>query len=128
MQTDTIWKRATRRLATRLNAQGRKVQRRNLAVEGRGTKSSWDKLNKSRLEPLAQVNIDSGQIYWHASILAELRELNILDEEEAEQEDETTLDDPDGMEEDNQEHENERDHSDEDNDEPGHRRDENDEY
>ena len=92
-----------------------------------GTKSSWDKLNQ-RLEPLALVNIDSGQIYWHASILAELRELKILDEEEAEQEDETTLDDPDGMEEDNQEHENERDHSDEDNDEPGHRRDENDEY
>ena len=30
MQTDTIWKRATRRLATRVNAQGRKVQRRNL--------------------------------------------------------------------------------------------------
>ena len=46
----------------------------------------------------------------------------------ASEEDETTLDDPDGMEEDNQEHENERDHSDEDNDEPGHRRDENDEY
>ena len=77
MQTDTIWKRATRRLATRVNAQGRKAQRMNLAVEGQGTKISWNKLNK-RLEPLAQVHIDSGQVYWHASILAELRELNIL--------------------------------------------------
>ena len=74
MQTERIWKRATRRLATRVNAQGRLVQRRNLTTEGRGTQSSWDKLNK-RLEPLAQIHSETGEVYWHASIREEWKKL-----------------------------------------------------
>ena len=104
MQVDNIWKRATRRLATRINAQGRRVQRRNLAVEGRGTQSSWDKLNK-RLEPLAQVDSSSGEAYWHASIREEWKKLHIIgdEDENGEQDTTQTLDDPEDKGEDNRE-------------------------
>ena len=61
IQHETIWKRAMRRLATRINAQGRRVQRRNLSTEGRGTRSKWEKLNK-RMGPVAHLDPDSGEV------------------------------------------------------------------
>ena len=127
MQIDNIWKRATRRLATRINAQGRRVQRRNLAVEGRGTRSSWDKLNK-RLEPLAQVDTHSGEVHWHASIREEWKGLYIISDEDETRETETTLDDPEDEGEDNEQNEIESNDSDEEEEMPEHRRDENNEH
>ena len=127
MQIDNIWKRATRRLATRINAQGRRVQRRNLAVEGRGTRSSWDKLNK-RLEPLAQVDTHSGEVHWHASIREEWKELYIISDEDETGEAETTVDDPEDEEGGHEQNEAESNNTDEEEEVPDHRRDENNEY
>ena len=127
MQTERIWRRATRRLATRVNAQGRIVQRRNLTTEGRGTQSSWDKLNK-KLEPLAQVHSTSGEVHWHASIKEEWKELHILGEEEEQEEQEPSLDDPEDEGEDNREEEEMNSNSEEEEEVPDHRRDENSEY
>ena len=127
MQTEMIWKRATRRLATRANAQGRLVQRRNLAAEGRGAQSSWDKLNK-RLEPLAQVDTNSGEIHWHASIREEWKELRIIRDEDKTVEQESTMDDPEDVEEDTREEEGVNYNKDEEEEIPDHRRDENNEY
>ena len=129
MQIDTIWKRATRRLATRVNAQGRLVQRRNLTVEGRGTQSSWDKLNK-RLEPLAQIHSQSetGEVYWHASIREEWKELHILGDNDEHDEQDPLADDPEDIGEDNREEERTNYGSEEEEEVPEHRRDENTEY
>ena len=127
MQIDTVWKRSTRRLATRVNAQGRLVQRRNLTIEGRGTQSSWDKLNK-RLEPLAQVHSNSGEVYWHASIREEWKELHILGDEEEQDEQQPPLDDPEDVGEDNREEEETNHNTEEEEEVPDHRRDENNEY
>ena len=127
MQTDRIWRRATRRLATRVNAQGRLVQRRNLTTEGRGTQRTWDKLNK-KLEPLAQIHSTTGEVYWHASIREEWKELHILGDEGEDEEQETPLDDPEDMVEDNREEEDTNNDSEEEEEIPEHRRDENNEY
>ena len=127
MQTETIWKRATRRLATRVNAQGRIVQRRNLTTEGRGTQSSWDKLNK-KLEPLAQIHSTSGDVHWHASIREEWKELHILGSDEEHEEQEPSLDDPEDVGEDNREEEDPNYNTEEEEEVPNHRRDENNEY
>ena len=127
MQTERIWKRATRRLATRVNAQGRLVQRKNLTNEGKGTQSPWDKLNK-KLEPLAQIHTETGEVYWHASIREEWKELHILGEEGEDEEQESTLDDPEIREEDNEEEEGDNHESEEEEEIPEHRRDENNEY
>ena len=127
VQTEKNWKRATRRLATRVNAQGRLVQRRNLATEGRGTQSSWDKLNK-RLEPLAQLHSTTGEVYWHASIREEWKELHILGDEGEDEEQETPPDDPEDTAEDNREEEDTNNYTEEEEETPEHRRDENNEY
>ena len=124
MQVDNIWRRATRRLATRINAQGRKVQRKNLAEEGRGSHNSWDKLNK-KLEPLAQVNTNNGEVFWHASIREEWKELHIIGDEDELENQEENIDDPEDTEEGNQE---EGRDTDEEEETPYHRRDENNEY
>ena len=71
IQHETIWRRAMRRLATRINAQGRRVQRRNLTVKGRGATSEWEKLNK-RMGPLAHLDPDSGEVHWSQAIKDEL--------------------------------------------------------
>ena len=86
IQHETIWKRAMRRLATRINAQGRRVQRRNLAVEGRGTTSKWEKLNK-RIGPMAHLDPDTGEVRWNPAIKVELQGLHILETEEGAGED-----------------------------------------
>ena len=127
MQVDNIWKRATRRLATRINAQGRRVQRRNLATEGRGTRSSWDKLNK-RLEPLAQVDTHSGEVHWHASIREQWKSLYIISDEEERNELDPTLDDPEDTGEGPEEYNIEENDSEEEESYSDPRRDENNEY
>ena len=89
IQHETIWKRAMRRLATRINAQGRRVQRRNLSTEGRGTRSKWEKLNK-RMGPLAHLDPDSGEVHWNPALRQGLQNLHILEtEEHPEMEEET---------------------------------------
>ena len=70
-----------RRLATRINAQGRRVQRRNLSVEGRGTTSKWEKLNKI-MGALAHLDPHSGEVHWNPAIKEELERLHILETEE----------------------------------------------
>ena len=110
-----------------MNAQGRLVQRRNLASEGRGTQSSWSKLNK-KLEPLAQIHTSTGEVYWHASIREEWKELHILRDEEEHEEQEDSLDDPEDVEEDNRGEEGTNYNTEEEDEIPDHRRDENNEY
>ena len=127
MNIETIWKRATRRLATRVNAQGRLIQRRNLTVEGRGTQSSWNKLNK-RLEPLAQVHSETGEVYWHASVREEWKKLHILGNDEEHEEQDTLIDEPEDIGEENREHEGTNYSTEEEEEVPEHRRDENSEY
>ena len=100
------------------------MQRRNLTTEGRGTQSSWDKLNK-KLEPLAQIHSTSGDIHWHASIREEWKELHILGSDEEHEEQEPSLDDPEDVGEDNREEEDPNYNTEEEEEVPNHRRDEN---
>ena len=119
-----------RRLATRINAQGRRVQRRNLSTEGRGTRSKWEKLNK-RMGPLAHLDPDSGEVLWNPALRSELQKLHILETEEnveAEEEDEREMEAQDDEEEEDQHGDGTEREEEEDDMTSNHRQDENDEY
>ena len=129
IQHETIWKRAMRRLATRINAQGRRVQRRNLSTEGRGTRSKWEKLNK-RMGPLAHLDPDSGEVIWNPALRTDLRALHILGTEDSpgtEEEEDREME-AQGEEEEEDQHERVEGGGEEDEEPPDPRRDENEEY
>ena len=71
---------------------------------------------------------NSGEVYWHASIRAEWKELHILGSEEEHDEQDTSLDDPEDVGEDNREEEETNYNTEGEEEIPDHRRDENNEY
>ena len=129
IQHETIWKRAMRRLATRINAQGRRVQRRNLSTEGRGTRSKWEKLNK-RMGPMAHLDPDSGEVIWNPALRTDLQALHILGTEDGpsmEEEEDREME-AQGEEEEEDQHERAEGGGEEDEEPPDPWRDENEEY
>ena len=86
IKTRTIWKRALRRLVTRLNAQARAIERRNTELLGRDESRKWTRINKLA-KPLAHIDPDSATLEWHRKMEIELRKVHAL-EGEAENEDE----------------------------------------
>ena len=86
IKTRTIWRRALRRLVTRLNAHARAIQRRNIELMARNETRKWARINKLAA-PLARIDPDSADIEWHREARIELWRANALegDEEEVEQ-------------------------------------------
>ena len=86
IKTRTIWRRALRRLVTRLNAHARAIQRRNIELMARNETRKWARINKLAA-PLARIDPDSADIKWHRKAKIELWRANALegDEEEVEQ-------------------------------------------
>ena len=77
IKTRTIWRRALRRLVTRLNAHARAIQRRNIEVLARNETRKWARTNKLAA-PLARIDPDSADIEWHRKAKIELRKAHAL--------------------------------------------------
>ena len=53
-----------RRLVTRLNAQARAIERKNIELLGRDESRKWTRINKLA-KPLARIDPDSATLEWH---------------------------------------------------------------
>ena len=76
-----IWRRAVRRMVTRVNAQARAVQRQNFTDKGRKITRKWAALN-NKIAPLAKINPRSARVEWCQNIKEEFRNNHAIHEDQ----------------------------------------------
>ena len=80
VRAERIWRRAVRRLVTRVNAQARAVQRQNFTDKGRKITRKWEALN-NKIAPLAKINPRSARVEWCQNIKEEFRNNHAINED-----------------------------------------------